>query len=310
MANKDFATIAIIVLLAAAVYLVWQSSQGTDIPDNLIPSDLKTTVTLNTYDALATTPTAADVQYYIFKSNGEFYKTGETGSDGQDSVDLQYGGDYDLIAYNESNAWSSTGGGYIPVETSFQADSGEGSIKTINMKLYKVGGMTVTDVLDPVDLNSNISRTAGSTESVNVLWKVNVSNTAIYRPVLVVDYNQTGIESDGIKVSSAGWTETDCPHRLTTGSGRVKACFIYDDDDHVVLSSDGIQTIRTTIQIDDSTAVGTTSHAEYQIIDTMMYREPDYVTAGKSAFLYGQEDSADSDVGAGDSDDQRIEFNG
>jgi len=298
MAKLDIATLVIIGLFAFSAYMIYQSSQTGVDTEGLAPADLTTSITINALDALATTPTAVDAQYYIFKSDGTFYKEGETGSDGQDTVDVQWGGSYKLIIYNESNVWGSSGGGYIPEMTTFEANNEAGSIKTINVALNKVGGLEISDVRDPVDLNGNISYSAGSTQGWELLYKVNVSNAAIYHPVLVVDYNQTGIDSDGVKVATEGWTKITCPHRLTSASGRIKTCFEYNG---IVTSAMGLQKISGSIKFDDTNSPGTGSVAEFKLIDTMMYREPDYKIAGEKAFLYGQEDTQDNDVGAGDS---------
>ena len=66
----------LIVILGIAAVLVFSGVVdipgfgGDDGADDIFPSDLKTTVTLNTGDELATTATNANVSYYVFDSEG------------------------------------------------------------------------------------------------------------------------------------------------------------------------------------------------------------------------------------------------
>lgn len=271
----------------------------TTTPTNLIPADLITTITLNTKDALATTPTSADTGYYLFKSTGEFYKEGTTGSDGQDSVDVQYGGSYKLVVFNDS-----AGDGWLPEEKSFTADSDEGSVKTINMQLIRESGITIQDVRDPVDLNENISVSVGGTASFQILYKANVSNRGVLNPWIFLEGNQSGIDADGIKITTAGWTKKECPSRLTTAATRRLWCFNYEG---VITSAMGLQTVDGSIKIHDTinpgigAGAGGRTNVSVRMADSQMWREPDYIVLGYTDGLKkGAENAAASDVGQGD----------
>lgn len=306
-ADFNITTLLIVGLLVVGGYYLYTSMQPSPTPQNLIPSDLKTTITLNTKDALAITPTNAGVNYYVFKDSGEFYKEGTTQS-GTTSFDVQYGGNYKLIAYNDTSADS--GVGYLPEQTSFLADSGEGSVKTINMKLYKVGGMSISSARDPIDLDANITCGTGSTVDWQVLFKENVSNAAVLNPVLVIDANATGIDSAGITVGSSGWSKVDCPSRLSGfATTRKLTCFAYSG---VVTSAMGIQTIDGSVKYSNAISPGCSKDniIMFTMIDQQMYAEPDYVTAGYSAFKIGTQDTQDTDVGSVDSLPKNVSLGG
>jgi hypothetical protein len=297
-------------VIVGGFYLInnMQTEQDDD-GEGYIPSDLTTTITLNTKDALATTSTNANIDYFVFKKkSGEFYKEGTTSS-GSDSFDVQALGSYRLLAYNDTSATS--GAGYLPEEIEFKANDKEASVKTINMKLNKVGGLEVVDFRDPVDLNNNISYTAGSTQSFQILYKCNVSNAAILNPIIVLEGNRTGIDSDGVKTSTSGYEEVDCPNRLSlTDSANKFWCFEYDG---TVTSASGIQTVDGTIKFDDTNDPGhsaTGPHMTVYMIDQQQIKEPDYVTEGYDSFYIDAEDTDDSDVGCVDSTKTYLGYNG
>jgi len=306
--KTDLTTVLLIALvLGGGYYLVTSMQDGEGPKTGLVPADLKTTITLNTKDALATSSTIAPVNYYVFKANtGEFIKEGTTNGDGQDAFDVQYGGSYKIIAYNDTSATS--GAGFLPEEITFVADNEEGSLKTINMELNKVGGLQIIDVRDPVDLNGNISYGAGSTQSFQILYKNNVSNAAVLNPTIVLEGNRTGIDSDGIKIVTSGYSSVDCPNRLTLRfSANRFWCFKYNG---VVTSSDGIQTVDGTIKFDDTSSPGTTSHLGVYLLDEQQVKKANYIQAGSSAFYTAAEDTADADVGAVDSTSDFVGYAG
>lgn len=307
--RTELTTFLVIGLLILGGWYLWkgQGTTTTQTPQGLVPSDLTTTITLNTKDALATSPTNAEINWYVFKDTGEFYKEGSTSGDGQDSFDVQYGGSYKLIAYNDTSATS--GVGFLPEETAFTADTGEGSVKTVNMKLYKLGGLEISSARDPVDLNSQVDGdVAGTTVSIQVLYKVNVSNTAILNPIVRVQGNSSCIDADGVKVSTSGYTAIDCPSRLTNVAAERDWCFKYAG---VVKSGDGLRTVDGSIKFKDATACPTGDNVTISMLDEQMYRTPGYVTDGYlTGFLKGAEDTSDTDTGSVDSTTSKIGFAG
>ena len=87
MADRGYLWIIGIALIVVGLQAGWfdnliggSDDVRGDIP--IYPSDLETTIDLNTKDALATTDINANVTYYVFKAGtGEFIKSGTT-SDG------------------------------------------------------------------------------------------------------------------------------------------------------------------------------------------------------------------------------------
>lgn len=318
MAKDTVKWLVILGLIGLGIYyFIGATEPTTQQPDTsgLAPSDLTTTVTINTKDALATSDTNAEVLYYVFKTDtGEFYNSGSTHSDGQDSFDVQWGGEYDVIAFNDSSKKSYHG--FLPERTSFIADADEGSVKTINMELIKLGGTQISAVQDPVDLNANISCATGSTQSWQVIWKSNHSNAGILNPILSFSANQTGVDSDGVKITSSGWDEMTCPARFANETFAIykRWCFRFTGDlgegAGVVTSAHGLQTTKGTIKYHDTNdpgcgATACTSGAcpvyEIQISDEQMYAKPGYVTNGVDYMIVAAEDDSDTDLGSEDS---------
>ena len=198
--------IGVIALLALGV-IEMPSWGGGDDAGGLYPSDLKTTVTLNTGNKLATTATNANVSYYIFDSAGNYLKEGTT-SAGTASFTVPTGGKYTLIAYADG-----TGTDYLPVEIDFSTDGDDLSsraVKTVNIDLMRESNTTINAVQDPVDLNANLSVSAGATVNFNLLISAEISNAAINKPVVRLEYNNTNIETSNCPTLS----EVTCPDKI------------------------------------------------------------------------------------------------
>jgi len=251
------------------------------------PSDLETTITLNTKDALATTDTDATVSYYVFKSNGEFVKSGTTSS-GTASFTVNWAGDYEVLAYYD------TGTKFYPESITFTADGGEGAQKTINMGLIPASNITIDLARDPVDLDGNITVGTGQQVNFDLLYHVTDASSATYKPVITVDVNRTSVSD----VSLGGLPEVACPDRLSVDSGRKLMCF----QDSTLKSIEHIRILQGSILFSSSTAPGTgTEYMKFDVIDTQMYADPNYAVKGRSAFKEGTEDpNDDSNVGASD----------
>lgn len=297
MANNN--TLMVLLLVVAGVFAYnqgWLNFGGQgDVADNL-PSDLKTTITLNTGDELATSATNANVSYYVFSSDGAYLREGTT-SAGTASFDVPVNGNYALILYADTGSTD-----YIAKEVSFSTTDGKAT-KTINVDLMKESAATINDVRDPLDLDSNITRTAGSTVSFDILYSATTSNAALNKPIIVVQVNETTVD----EVSVSGYSLVDCPRRLSVSTGTTLYCFA---SSAVVKSSDGIQTAKANMLLNGVTAPAAGSTATITVIDSGIYRESNYKTAGKSAFKYGAENPVDrTNVGAADSSTDTIVFN-
>lgn len=261
--------------------------------DDLYPSDLKTTVTLNTGDKLATSATDANVSYYVFTSSGKFLDDGSTTS-GTDSFTVPTGGNYQILLYEDDDSSPD----YLAHVESFSTD-GESpedrAVSTVNVDLLKESNATIELVRDPVDLDGNVSTGAGQTVKFDVLVSSTTSKAAVKEPVIRVEVNSSSIES----VSINGLSEVDCPDRISTAENRVAHCFKYDDN---IEAGDGIVTFSGYLVCDAATAPSSTDYAKFTVMDTAVYLEPDFKTKGFSAVQYGTENPVDnSDIGAGDS---------
>lgn len=289
-----------VVIILAVGFLLYQ--QGVFAPAEKVkeadlPSDLQTTVELSFKDALATTETnAGSVLWYLFNGDGSFYDSG-TAASGAASVTTRVNRDYTLYGY------TTTEGGYIAKKTEF--NTGSDPKKSLTIKMIKRSGLEVSALDDPIDLNQNISGTLGATEEVRVKWKCNVSNAGSMAPILVLETNGTayGVEDVTMTKTDTGggkWTKITCPDRKSPSATNQKLyCFKRDT---YAYASDGVIISYVSIKFDDTVTVGGGDSAAYlqaQLIDTGMYLESGYDSL--SGVLFGAEDDADADVGAGDS---------
>jgi len=300
----------IIIGLVIVGVLVYQSGGLGDLfgasndqqqPDDLYPADLKTTVTLNTGDELATSATDANVSYYVFSPSGKFLKDGTT-SAGTASFTVPTGvSGYQLLAYDDTSSTAEID--YLPIQLTFSTDGEnpeERADKTINVDLIRESNTTVEAAQDPVDLNSVVATGAGQTVNFDVLISAELSNAAVYKPVLYLIGNSSCVAD----INFPALTEVTCPDRLNWNDYAENGndwCFEYGS---MLKSSDGILTLNGYFEVDASTdcpASGDGDAINITVIDTGIYREANYKTIGISAFKYGTENPIDnSNIGSGD----------
>ena len=255
------------------------------------PSDQQTTFDLAFKDELATTETAvSSALWYAFKASDGAYVNSGTASSGTSSFTTNYGEDYDIWSYTTGYA------GYIAKKTRVSASAAK---VPVTITLIKRGGLDVVGVDDPIDLDANLTGTAGATEEFRAKWKVNVSNAGSLDPFFYFETNSTstGVEDLTIsKADSAGgtYTEIDCPSRLTqTSTKEVFYCF---QRDKMALSTDGVIITYATVLIDGTTAPGDNDVIRVRMGDSGMYLEPGYTNI--AGILFGFEDDANAMVGA------------
>lgn len=271
-------------------------SSGDDGVSELYPSDLKTTITLNTGDALSTTATATTVNYYVFDSAGKYLKEGTTSS-GTASFTVPTGGNYKMIIYYDATAGGGTSD-YLPqvVEFSTDGDNPEGrALQTVNVDLYKESAATINSLRDPVDLDSNITASAGAAVHFDVLISATTAYAALNKPVVLMTVNSSAWQD----IDMNSLSSVDCPDRVSTVSGYQDYCFKYDS---MLTSGEGIKMFTGTLYADAALAPASNSKLNATILDTGMYIEPDYKTKGFEAFKYGTENPLNNaEVGAADS---------
>jgi len=303
--NKHMAknnTVWIILAVVVGGYFLMQGGMldglfGASEPtDSLYPSDLKTTITLNTQNGLATTAEEANVSYYVFTSGGDYLKEGSTSS-GTASFTVPTGGHYKLISYKDDGTSD-----FLVEELTFSTDGDDPTkraVQTINLELDKECGATIDAVQDPVDLDDMAAASAGATVKFNLLISANNSNSALNKPVIAFYANSSTVD----EVNFAGLTESNCPDRLSAATGFRYICF---PTQNRIYSSDGIVTFSGTVLIDktnEPTGEDSANDTIY-ILDTGVYPNPNYKTAGYSAFVFdkAENENDNSDIGADDSD--------
>ena len=261
---------------------------GTSGSGGMAQSDLQTTFDFSFKDELATTETTVNAVWYAFKaSDGSFVNSG-TATSGTSSLTTNYGESYDIWAYTTGYV------GYIAKKTRVSATSAK---VPVTIALIKRGALSIAGVDDPVDLDANITGTAGATEEFRVKWKVNVSNSGILGPIFYIETNSTstGIEDlTQTKTDSAGgtYTEISCPNRLSQSS--VKEVFYCFKRDIMAFASDGVIITSFIVKIDGTTAPGA-DFIKVRIADTGMYLKPGYTDI--SGILFDAENDANSMIG-------------
>jgi len=258
----------------------------------VVPSDGKTTITLNTGDALATSALGANVSYYVFeKDSGMFLKEGTT-SAGTTSFTLPYCGEYSMILYDDD----ATGVDYLPVTLDLiQTYS---SAQPVNVDLYRESAATIDKVRDPVDFDTNVSTTAGALTEFDIRISATTANAVLNNPVIRVEAQSNCTE----EVYLPTLKSVTCPDRLAADAILDgEWCFMFEEQ---IISKDGARTFAGSFLVDSSTdcsAVSVDSNMTFSVIDTGMYIESDYKTQGISAFKFGTENpTGNVDVGASD----------
>lgn len=268
------------------------------------PSDLTTTYTINIQNALTSTATNVDSEYFIFNGN-KLVKEGATGSDGTVDVDLSCGKDYSLLLVNtsvESGHYSKV----LPLQARIPED-------TVNAQVYRFGNVKILSIVNPADPSrrSNASFTANGVKNFELSISSNLSERAVNKPTIMCEVPTSNMSeltidsfSDGTKVIEI----TALPKRISASSGQQYYAFQYDgllSPQSGVISSSGTLTAG-------SNGVGDVSTGDMtcKVIDVGPYKDPDYkiATSIEEAFPEAFEDSAQADVGAPDSATKSFNF--
>jgi hypothetical protein len=267
-----------------------------------LPSDLQTTITMSFKDELATSETAvSSALWYAFNGDGTYFNSG-TASSGTATLTGNVQSTYDIWAYTTGES------GYIAKKTTINTGNKPNIAKTIS--LIKRGGLEITATDDPIDLDQNITGSAGATEEFRVKWKVNVSNAASLAPIMLLETNDTSHCIEDVTISTAdnkggSWTEITCPDRTAASVvGHKLYCF---KRDKMAYATDGTLITSVMIKFDSTTSCGDEDWIQAQLADTGMYLEAGYDSI--SGVKFDAENDANSDVGAGDSNTKKTHFN-
>lgn len=299
MANKNAWLIIVLIIGGVLLFQYMGKTPTTTTTGSVLepyPSTLKTTLTLNTKDALAPTDVNANVTCYIFNKADNSYVTSVTTATGTADVDVNWGKTYTLLCYIDS------GTKYYPVEKEVTVTDGSSKV-TVNLGLNKASNATISSVVDPVDLNANITSSAGSQVNFEVWYKPTVASSMVNKPVILVNANQTSVTD----VYLSGLSKVTCPTRLTTTSGTKNLCF----QDVSLKTADGLRKVSGSVLFSASVTPASTDGLTFTVIDTQAYADPNYATVGRTAFKEGTENPNDySNVGATDSISYFLEFAG
>lgn len=283
------------ILIIVGAVVVWQGgyldsflkpAAPTPTPNvNVAPSTGLTAITINTKDALTATDTNANVSYYIFTKDGKLYTSGTT-SAGTATKNVAFGQDYDVIAFSDST--------YYPVKGSFSATSAAPTPLTLGLNAVSNATVSVSD--DVTGTTTNISVGLGAQTGFKVYYYVTTASASVFKPVIVVDVNQTSVQG----VSMVGLSTVTCPTRLTSSAGRVKYCFQADS----LTKASGTVIAKGSILFSSSTTPSTSDVANVTIIDTQAYLDPNFVAM--SGYHEGTENAnTHANVGASDSADRK-----
>lgn len=278
----------------------------TDEALKLCPTDGVTTYTLNTQDALTTTATNLDVEYYVFNGN-KLIKEGTTGSDGTVSFDVACGKDYKLLLVNTTTGTSN--GGVYAKTLDLKARIAE---DTVNEELVSIGQAKILGIENPADpsRNANISIVASQTKQFDIKFSANVTQKGYNQPIILCQANVTSIAdvnigsfSDGTPVKEV----TSLPKRVSATAGYAYYGFEYPK---LLEPGMGVVTASGSI-VASATTPSTADSMDCKIVDQATWKTSGYkvATSPEEAFKTGAENTeTNADVGGTDSSVVVLEF--
>lgn len=276
-----------------------QSTMGT------CPSDGITTYTLNVQDALTSTATNVDVEYFIFNGN-KLIKEGTTGSDGSVDVDLTCGKDYTLLIIN-----TTTTSGCYPVTKSLSART---SADTVNAEVIRFGGADIVQIENPLVPGLREASFVAGTISFRLKFKENETDRGYNKPVILCQANITSVESVKVNSFDNGKSVIDAtsliPDRILATSGYKFYAFQYPE---MLTEDDGTVTANLAAKAKASDTPGTTDAITCYLADSATWKTSAYKTTSSitEAFKEGLENTENSeDVGGYDATANYYYFNG
>lgn len=274
------------------------SGQPTTATTANCPSSGTTTLTLNVQDALTSSATNVNAEYYVFGGN-KLLKEGSTGSDGTVDISLTCGSDYKILLVNTS---ASTSGAY-PKVVDYQARVAADSL---NAELATVGTSKILGIENPSDpsRNANVSIVAGQSVNFDLKFTVNSTEDAINRPIIMCQANISAIKdvqinsfSDGTKVVEV----TNLPKRLSATSNYQYFAFEYPA---LLTQAQGVRVASGSITAQGSVNPVTNDKMTCLVVDQAMWKKANYKTSTgvDDGFVIGPENTETlADVGAADS---------
>ncbi len=275
----------------------WFAPAEPVTPVGRCPSSGLTEVTVNAQEALASSATDAEVNYYAY-DNSKLVAEGST-TLGTVSFDVEcgVGKTYQMIVVNETVLE----GFYPEIVTITATDATD----THNFKMYQYGLPDISSIVASEDPSAgiNLSGAAGRTTGFTITFVNNESASAVNKPLILCRVNISAVED----VSMSGVNEVSAkkPVReianLPTTAGHMFYTFEYPE---LVKSTDAAIKISGKLQFSASATFSddTTNNMTCLIVDQATYQAVDYNTISLSAgWIEAAEDETLTDVGAGDS---------
>ncbi len=301
----------VILLIALAVFAYsgnWFGLKDILTPEDGVPtvttkcpSSGLTEVTINAQEALASSATDAEVDYYIY-DNSKLVKEGSTTS-GAVSFDVEcgVGKTYKLLVINETVA-----DGFYPQTVTVDAS---GPTDTHNFKMFQYGEIGIGSIVSSADPTGgvNISGGAGKTCGFTLTFSNNESASGFDKPLIMCQVNSTAIAD----VTMSGVTEVNAkrPLRISAQTGHQYYTFEYPE---LIKSTDAAVKISGKIQFSTgatfSSKVG--NNMSCIIVDQTMYKTAEYKTLSLSeGFIEAAENKETiAEIGAIDSNRVTMQY--
>lgn len=299
-------TVVLIVLALVAAYMFVPAVQdifkpaAPEVAVGRCPSSGLTEVTLNTQEALASSATNAEVDYYIYDGS-VLAKQGST-TLGTVSFDVEcgVGKTYQMLVINETVAH-----GFYPKTVTVDAS---GATDIHNLKLYQYGEIGLSSIVSSADPTgaTNISGGQGKTCGFTLTFANNESASGFDKPLILCQVNTTAITD----LTMTGVTEasTKRPSRIGPTTGMKYYTFEYPS---MIKSTDAGIKISGKIQFSTSATFSDalTNNMTCKIIDQTKYQVAEYKTLSLTdGFILAAEDETTTDIGAIDSNTQALVF--
>ena len=299
-------TIILILLALVAAYMFIPAVQDIFKPavdEEVVgrcPSSGLTEVTLNTQEALASSATDAEVDYYVY-DDGSLVKEGSTTA-GTVSFDIEcgVGREYTMLVINETVAH-----GFYPKTVTVDAS---GATDVHNLELYQYGEIGISSIVSSADPTGavNISGGQGKTCGFTITFANNESASGFDKPLILCQVNSTAITD----LTMTGVTEVSAkrPSRIGPTTGMMYYTFEYPS---LIKSTDAGVKVSGKIQFSSSATFSDalTNNMSCIIADQAKYQDPSYKTLSLAdGFILAAEDETITDIGAIDSNRVAVVF--
>jgi len=276
-------------------------SSGQPTPTTTVncPSTGITSLTINVQDALTSTATNVNSEYFVFNGN-KLIKEGTTGSDGTDTISLTCGQDFKIMLVN-----TTAGNGVGLYSETFDYPARIAS-DSINKELVTQGTSLIVGIENPNDPagNANATIAAGGSADFLLKFKSNHSERGYNQPIILCQVNISGIKevvfADTFSNDKAA-IEASKPDRVSATSNYKYYTVGYPE---MLPQSAGTISIRAVINAQASTAPSTADSMSCKIVDKATWKTSSYKTATspETGFLFGAENTETlADVGGTDS---------